>query len=150
MKVNLHFEDVSQAADDVPDAGRFQLWAEAALAGEPRESVSLSVRVVDEVEIQDLNQRYRKKSKPTNVLSFPFEDPPGVVSDELGDVVLCASVVRREAAEQGKEPLAHWAHLLVHGVLHLCGHDHQTDDEAEQMEGEERRILATLGYPDPY
>jgi probable rRNA maturation factor len=150
MRVNLHYEDVSQAADEIPDAARFQQWAEAALANESRESVSLSVRIVDEAEIQDLNNRYRNKPKPTNVLSFPFEDPPGVVSDELGDVVLCAPVVRREAAEQGKEVAAHWAHLLVHGVLHLCGHDHQTDDEAEQMEREEIRILANLGFPDPY
>jgi len=150
MKVNLHFEDVSHSAGEVPDAARFQQWAEAALADEDRASVSFSVRVVDEAEIQDLNQRYRNKPKPTNVLSFPFEDPPGVVSDELGDVVLCAPVVCREAEEQGKELFAHWAHLLVHGILHLLGRDHQTDEEAGEMEREEVRILAGLGYPDPY
>ena len=147
MKVNLHFEDVSHSADGIPDAARFQQWAEAALADEDRASVSLSVRIVDEAEIQELNQRYRNKAGPTNVLSFPFESP---VPLELGDIVLCAPVVRREAEEQGKELTAHWAHLLVHGVLHLCGHDHQADDEAEEMEREEVRILANLGYPDPY
>jgi probable rRNA maturation factor len=127
-----------------------QLWAEAALQSLDQDSVSLSVRVVDAQEITELNQRYRSKSGPTNVLSFPFEDPPGVDSDELGDVVVCAPVVEREALEQGKTTEEHWAHMVVHGVLHLCGYDHIEDDDAEKMENEETRILTGLGFPAPY
>ena len=97
-----------------------------------------------------MNQRYRSKSGPTNVLSFPFEDPPGVESDELGDIVVCAPVVDREAVEQGKTAQEHWAHMVVHGVLHLCGYDHIDDKDADEMENEETRILTGLGFPAPY
>lgn len=150
MKVNLHFENVCAAGGSFPTATEVQLWAEAALQSLDQESVSLSVRVVDAQEITELNQRYRSKSGPTNVLSFPFEDPPGVDSDELGDVVVCAPVVEREALEQGKTTEEHWAHMVVHGVLHLCGYDHIEDDDAEKMENEETRILTGLGFPAPY
>ncbi len=150
MKLNLHYESVCLSADGVPDLADIQAWAEAALADEVQESVSLSVRVVNEQEISDLNERYRAKSGSTNVLSFPFEDPPGVQSDELGDVIICAPVVNREANEQGKSSTAHWAHLLVHGVLHLRGYDHEQDADASVMEKEETRILTGLGFPEPY
>jgi len=110
----------------------------------------LVVRLVDEQESADLNLNYRHKAGPTNVLSFPFEPPPGVRDSHLGDLVICAQVVRREAMEQGKPEADHWAHMLVHGVLHLLGYDHQDETEAERMESLERRILASCHIPDPY
>jgi len=150
MKVNLNYEHACQNIDGVPKTADVEIWIKAALQGSDRDSVSLSVRVVDEQEIADLNLRYRHKSGPTNVLSFPFEDPPGVESDELGDVIVCAPVVSREAGEQDKDPQAHWAHMIIHGVLHLRGYDHQNDDDAVEMESEETRILTRLGFPEPY
>jgi len=152
MKVNLHYENVCPTANRVPGNRDILGWVESTLnnieCGD--DSVSLSVRVVDEDEISDLNQRYRMKAGPTNVLSFPFEDPPGVESDELGDVIICAPVVQREAAEQGKSETAHWAHMVVHGVLHLCGYDHVDDADADVMESRETAILTGLGFPAPY
>jgi probable rRNA maturation factor len=150
MKVNLFFENACATGGGIPTATQVQHWVEAALQSLTQDSVSLSVRVVDEQEITDLNQRYRSKPGPTNVLSFPFEDPPGVESDELGDIVVSAPVVNREAQEQGKTVEEHWAHMVVHGVLHLCGYDHIEDSDAEEMESEETRILTGLGYPGPY
>ena len=113
--------------------------------------MELSLRLVDEAESADLNQRYRGKAGPTNVLSFPFEPPPGIKGPRyLGDLVICVPVVAREAAEQGKAPEAHWAHLVVHGVLHLLGYDHLDEAEAQAMEALETRLLANLGFPPPY
>ncbi len=138
-----------QFASDGPCPARDSLvrWAEAALEGRKAE---LALRVVDEAEMAELNLRYRHRQGATNVLSFPFEAPEGVAPGFLGDVVVCAPVVRREASEQGKPEAAHWAHMIVHGVLHLRGYDHLTSEEAERMEARERRILAGLGYRDPY
>ncbi|WP_043769115.1 rRNA maturation RNase YbeY [Algiphilus aromaticivorans] len=110
---------------------------------------ALCLRVVDADESRALNHRFRGKNRPTNVLSFPAASPL-VEEPELGDIVLCAPVIAAEAAEQGKSPRAHWAHMVVHGVLHLRGHDHIDDDEARVMEAAERRILAGLGFADPY
>lgn len=133
----------------VPSQARFQYWAEAvpALSGRPTE---LSVRVVDAPESAALNERYRHKSGPTNVLSFPAELPVELALPLLGDLVICAPVVAREARDQGKAGDAHWAHMVVHGVLHLLGHDHVEVDEARAMEELERGALASLGFPDPY
>ena len=111
---------------------------------------SVSVRIVDAEEGRALNQRWRERDRPTNVLSFPADLPPELELPLLGDLVLCAPVVLREAAEQGKRAEDHWAHLVIHGVLHLLGMDHQDDAEAEEMEQREREILATLGIGDPY
>jgi len=108
------------------------------------------IRLVDETEGARLNADYRGKNYPTNVLSFPFEVPPGIPNTHLGDLVICAPVVVGEAVAQGISVEAHWAHLTVHGVLHLLGYDHLEDDEAERMEAEEIRILETLGFPNPY
>jgi len=134
----------------VPAARSLRRWAEAALGSAPRARGEVTVRVVDEAEGRALNRAWRGKDRATNVLSFPYDPPPGVRDAPLGDIVICAPVVAREARAQGKDPRAHWAHMVVHGVLHLLGHDHRTEDEACVMEGLERRILARLGFPDPY
>jgi len=132
-----------------PTKARLRAYAEAAIAGQ-RDEAGLVIRIVDEPESQALNRQYRGIDKPTNVLSFPFEAPPHVPSRHIGDLVICAPVVEREAAEQGKPLEAHWAHMVVHGVLHLLGYDHQTDADAETMEGLEIAILGRLGFPNPY
>ncbi|MGB0712351.1 MAG: rRNA maturation RNase YbeY [Gammaproteobacteria bacterium] len=121
-------------------------WQSAGGEGE----MGLGVKLVDARESQDLNLRYRDQDKPTNVLSFPFEAPPGVELGLLGDLAICVPVVEREAREQHKGASAHWCHMVVHGVLHLMGHDHLDDAQARVMESLETDILAALGYPDPY
>ena len=133
----------------VPAAVSFRKWVAAALKGRIREA-DLAIRIVDEREGQALNRHYRGKDYATNVLSFPAELPEGVKLPLLGDLVICAPVVAREAKEQHKPAVAHYAHLTVHGVLHLLGWDHDDDKEAEAMEQLERDILAELGLPDPY
>ena len=135
----------------VPAAASFRQWVEAALRGAKRRRASeLSIRVVDADEGRALNRDYRGKDYATNVLSFEAELPPGLALPLIGDIVICAPVVAREAAEQGKPPRDHWAHLTVHGVLHLLGYDHLEEAEAEAMEALETRVLAGLGIPDPY
>jgi probable rRNA maturation factor len=126
----------------LPVRADFRRWARAALAG----SGQVTIRLVGADEGRALNREYRGKDQATNVLSFPYESEPAVI----GDLVICPAVVAHEAAEQGKPLSAHYAHLTVHGMLHLQGHDHESDAEAEAMEAEETRILAALGYPDPY
>ena len=133
----------------IPTKSRLLAYATAAL-DERRDSVELVVRVVDESECQALNRQYRGIDKPTNVLSFPFEAPRHIPSSHIGDLVICAPVVEREAAEQRKPLEAHWAHLVVHGVLHLLGYDHETDEDAATMECLEIAILGRLGFPNPY
>ncbi len=135
----------------VPSSASFRRWAEAALRGaRRRKATELSIRIVDTAEGRALNRDYRGKDYATNVLSFPAELPPGVSLPLIGDLAICAPVVAREAAEQGKQPRDHWAHMTVHGVLHLLGYDHIEDAEAEAMEALETRILAGLGIADPY
>lgn len=126
----------------VPSPARLRQWVRAALGDAAGE---LTVRIVGSRESRVLNQRYRGKDKPTNVLSFPYGEPGA-----LGDLVICAPVVNREAREQGKSPAAHWAHMVVHGVLHLRGFDHIQKAQARVMESTERAILARLSFPDPY
>ncbi len=137
----------------LPAAVSFRKWVAAALAGRIREA-DLAIRVVDEKEGRSLNHHYRGKDYATNVLSFPAEVPEGLPKGVkfplLGDLVICAPVVAREAAEQHKPLAAHYAHLTVHGVLHLLGWDHEDDKEAEAMEQLEREILASLDIGDPY
>lgn len=144
--------EIQRAAEDeggAPDDESFRRWVEAPLAGFGK-PVELVIRLVDEAESRQLNHSYRGKDRPTNVLSFPFEAPPEVPSPLLGDLVICAPVVAREALEQGKSPQAHWAHMVIHGLLHLLGYDHETDEEAQLMESRERELLARLHFPDPY
>ena len=134
----------------VPQRPAVERWVRDTLEGRS-EGTGLTVRIVGREEGGRLNDRFRGIPGPTNVLSFPFDVPPGAPSEgELGDVVLCAPVVNREARVQGKPRDDHWAHLVVHGVLHLLGYDHDTPAAARRMEGLERRILARLGVPDPY
>lgn len=148
MSVMLDLQ-IATEANDVPDAAQFQRWAEAALNVRINES-ELTVRVVDASESQTLNATYRGKDKPTNVLSFPFEVPDGIDLPLLGDLVICAEVVREEAQNQQKPLQNHWAHMVVHGTLHLLGYDHIEDAEAEEMEALEIKILAELGIDNPY
>jgi len=135
----------------LPAPASFRRWVDAALRGaRRRKPAELAIRIVGTDEGRALNRDYRGKDYATNVLSFPAELPPGVALPLIGDLAICAPVVRREAAEQGKAPRDHWAHLTVHGVLHLLGHDHIEEAEAERMEALETRILASLGIADPY
>lgn len=139
------------ASKTVPAATHFKRWARTALKDKIPHA-ELTIRIVDEQEITELNSTYRHKNKPTNVLSFPF-DIPKEMEDEiplLGDIVICASVIEAEAIAQDKPLEAHWAHMVVHGVLHLLGYDHEKDDEAEIMEAEEIMILKQLGFNNPY
>lgn len=147
MSIEIDIQRVSN--DWTPDDAQFNRWVQTVLA--EHEQAELTIRVVDPAESQELNKTYRGKDKPTNVLSFPFEVPEGVPDCYLlGDLVICASVVQTEAEQQHKELLAHWAHMVVHGTLHLLGYDHVSDVDAAVMEPLEVRLLATLGYPDPY
>ena len=140
---------VAGGRSGLPGVAKFRHWARAALLGRRRDA-ELTIRIVDAAESQALNRRYRGKDKPTNVLSFPAELPEDLGLPLLGDVVICREVVEGEAAAQGKAPDAHWAHMVIHGVLHLLGYDHETDEEACAMEALETGIMAELGWPDPY
>lgn len=135
----------------IPSAASFRLWVDAALRGaKRRRATELSIRIVDAEEGRALNRDYRGKDYATNVLSFEAELPPGLKLPLIGDMAICAPVVAREAAEQGKCARDHWAHLTVHGTLHLLGYDHIVEAEAVAMEALETRILATLGIANPY
>jgi probable rRNA maturation factor len=136
--------------ETIPDREKFQRWADAAADACRCDNMALTIRVTDKVESAELNDRYRNKPGPTNVLSFPFEDPPGQETNVLGDLVVCAPVVQKEADEQHKSSDAHWAHMLVHGVLHLCGYDHIDQTGADKMESLETGIITGLGFPPPY
>ncbi|MEJ2140858.1 MAG: rRNA maturation RNase YbeY [Gammaproteobacteria bacterium] len=127
-----------------------QQWVEQILSAENKDDAELTVRIVDESESAALNEEYRQKSNSTNVLSFPFECPEEVELNLLGDLVICAPVVEREAKQQHKNSRAHWAHMLVHGVLHLLGYDHIEEADAEKMEVREVKILESMGFPNPY
>lgn len=148
MKIRLEVQRAS-SHKPLPTKAKLQLWAETALLAQ-QASGSLTIRLVDEAESQCLNRDYRGKDYPTNVLSFPFAAPPGMPQLHLGDLVICVPVMVREAAEQGKTLEAHWAHLVIHGCLHLLGFDHIDDADAEEMEALERDLLAQLGFADPY
>lgn len=146
------FVDLQIATENIeglPTEEQIVQWATAAVQPEGDE-VEMTVRIVDEAESHELNLTYRGKDRPTNVLSFPFECPDEVELLLLGDLVICRQVVEREAAEQEKPLMAHWAHMVVHGSLHLLGYDHIEDDEAEEMESLETQIMQGLGFDDPY
>ncbi len=149
MQVELDLQLATEATE-LPSEAQLRQWCELALRQRTAPS-ELTIRIVDEAEGRELNLTWRGKDYATNVLSFPAEIPEGLLDIPLlGDLVICAQVVAREAGEQGKSLDAHWAHLTLHGCLHLLGYDHIDDDEAEEMEALERQLLAELGYPDPY
>ena len=129
----------------IPAPASLRKWAQAAAQTAEGE---MTIRVVDKHESRDLNHRYRDKDRPTNVLSFPYQSVAG--ESVLGDLVICAAVVASEAVEQGKPLRAHWAHMVIHGTLHLLGFDHQTEPQAQEMESKERELLGQFGFPDPY
>ena len=134
-----------------PTLSQLSKWVDTTLAAiDTNPESELTIRIVDLEESHSLNEQYRGFDKPTNVLSFPFEAPPGVELNLLGDLVICAPIVEKEASEQNKTQIAHWAHLVVHGTLHLLGYDHIEDNEAEEMESLEISILNKLEYPNPY
>jgi probable rRNA maturation factor len=144
--------------DDLPSDEDLRQWArmafEAVRRNDQAQETTMTIRLVGEPEITQLNRDFRYKDKPTNVLSFPFEAPPGMPEGqmvlELGDVIICAPVVASEAQAQGKSLEGHWAHMVTHGTLHLLGYDHISEPDAQEMETLETQILAKLHYPDPY
>ncbi len=141
---------------DYPSDEEIESWTGYVLQQESRQPdpVELAVRLVDTNESAELNEQFRNKEGPTNVLSFPFESPPGLPeplsSRILGDIVICAPVVATEAQQQQKTLKSHWAHMLVHGTLHLLGYDHQNDKDAQQMESRETALLAHFNINNPY
>ncbi|HLD65927.1 MAG TPA: rRNA maturation RNase YbeY [Pseudomonas sp.] len=146
--LELDLQRASQA--DAPSDENFRRWCELALRQRSADS-ELTIRLVDEPEARELNRTYRHKDYATNVLSFPADVPDELLDIPLlGDLVICVAVVAREAAEQGKSLDAHWAHLVIHGCLHLLGYDHMDEAEALEMESLEQQLLAELGHPDPY
>lgn len=148
-KMIIDLQIACEQETGLPTAEQIEQWATAAVQPQSDE-VEMTVRIVDEAESHALNLNYRDKDRPTNVLSFPFECPDEVELPLLGDLVICRQVVEREAQEQDKPVMAHWAHMVVHGSLHLLGYDHIEDDEAEEMESLETQIMTGLGFADPY
>jgi metalloprotein, YbeY family len=150
----IDLQIVSENSEGLPTLEQFTHWVETALAFEAQTEdfpeTEMTIRIVDEEESQTLNREYRGKDYPTNVLSFPFEVPEGIELPLLGDLVICRQVMEREAKEQQISLASHWAHLAVHGTLHLLGYDHIEEAEAEEMEGLETQIMQKLGFEDPY
>jgi probable rRNA maturation factor len=146
LRVDLQ---VATEGECLPTSEELSAWIRAVLL-ERMEEAEVALRIVGEAEGAALNERYRGRRGPTNVLTFPFDSPVRLEVPLLGDIVICAPVVRREAQEQSKDLQAHWAHLVVHGTLHLLGYDHQTPLQAHHMESLEQTILAALGFPNPY
>jgi probable rRNA maturation factor len=149
------------SSTEFPNNKLIQQWATAAAEAAPYDmdqgkyqDAQMTVRIVEEAEICQLNESFRHKAEVTNVLSFPFVPPPGIPANEtlnsLGDLVVCAAVVNKEAKEQRKKNIAHWAHMIIHGTLHLMGFDHQNKNEACVMEALEIKIMSELGFTDPY
>ena len=148
-KMIIDLQMACEQETGLPTAEQIEQWATAAVQPQSDE-VEMTVRIVDEAESHALNLNYRGKDRPTNVLSFTFECPDEVELPLLGDLGICRQVVEREAQEQDKPLMAHWAHMVVHGSLHLFGYDHIEDDEAEEMESLETQIMTGLGFADPY
>ena len=152
MQIEVDIQRVSKKGK-LPTDSQFQCWAEAVSVASPGQHC-VAVRIVDEMEARHLNLKYRNKDYATNVLSFPAQLPDTlpleIRQSQLGDILICAPIVSREAIEQNRSEIDHWAHLTIHGILHLLGYDHEQADQAVIMESLEKEILATLGIPDPY
>lgn len=153
MQLDVDLQRACEA--DVPDEEQIHLWALKTLVSTNYDfDAEITVRIVDAETILQLNSHYRHKDKPTNVLSFPFEIPSGLSREDvgglLGDLVICADIVDEEAGQQGKSKQAHWAHMVIHGCLHLLGYDHIKEQEALKMEALEIDLLSSLGYASPY
>jgi len=146
-------EDLSESIEEPPSSSLLNSWAQAAWQGEDSDEPVLSLRIVSAAESQQLNSAYRGKDKPTNVLSFPMQlelDDISMSEVLLGDLAICAEVVEHEAVLQKKKPESHWAHMVVHGMLHLQGYDHVEENDAQKMESLETTIMQQLGFADPY
>lgn len=149
MNTTLDLQIATEDEQQLPTEAQLNAWLNAVVK-RFQDSAEVTIRIVDNAESQQLNNDYRGKDKPTNVLSFPFEVPEGIELDLLGDLIICKQVVEREAKEQQKPLTAHWAHMVIHGTLHLLGYDHIIDEEAEEMEGLETEIMLELEFEDPY
>jgi probable rRNA maturation factor len=144
VEIQAIFESAGQ-----PGEQQIQQWIDTALE-DINHDTEIVVRIVDESESAELNQQYRHKQGATNILSFPVEIPEGIDLNLLGDLVICAPVLEQEARQQNKALAHHWAHIIIHGVLHLLGYDHLDDEQAEEMESKERALLQKLNIPNPY
>lgn len=152
--IDLQMEATSSS--DIPKLEQFQAWVAGVLSAR-MDKAELTIRIVDEDEMTGLNEQFRNKKGSTNVLSFPFDMGINIDSEEmtmdyplLGDIVICAAVVETEARQQNKETLSHWAHMVIHGTLHLLGYDHLTDEQANEMESEEKILMEQFGFSNPY
>ncbi len=149
MAIELDLQIAVENSTTLPSEEEFTLWLTTTVSLFQAEA-EVTIRLVDEPESRQLNHQYRGKDKPTNVLSFPFEAPSCITINLLGDLVICKQVVEKEALEQKKSLPAHWAHMVVHGSLHLLGYDHMEEDDAQQMESLETEIMQKMGFGDPY
>lgn len=149
MQPIIDYQIICKDHKNLPQINDLTLWVESALLPTTSRN-EITIRIVDSAESHKLNLTYRGKDSPTNVLSFPFECPAEVELPLLGDLVICQQVVEKEAQEQNISLMDHYAHLIIHGVLHLQGFDHMNDQDAEVMEGLETQIMQRLGLPDPY
>jgi probable rRNA maturation factor len=148
MTIELDLQIASNTTT-LPHPSQFREWVSTTLWGR-LDTAELTIRIVDEQEMADLNEQYRDKKGTTNVLAFPFDAPAGVASRLLGDVVICAPIIEKESKDNNIPFIAHWAHIVVHGTLHLLGYDHQNKTQAEEMEGLETEIIVKLGFSPPY
>lgn len=150
LPVTIELElQIASSIKTLPHPSQFREWVSVVL-WQRIDTAELTIRIVDEDEMVSLNEQYRHKEGSTNVLSFPYEPIPGILSRSLGDIVICAPVIERESEQNDKPLLSHWAHMVIHGTLHLLGYDHQTDEETKDMQGLETEILLKLGFQPPY
>ena len=148
MAIDLELQ-IASHAKTLPHPAQFREWVSVAL-DQKVDTGELNIRIVDEAESAELNWQYRKKTGPTNVLSFPYDPMPGIPTRLLGDIVICAPVVEQEAQENNKTLIEHWAHMVIHGILHLLGYNHLEPEEAIEMETLETELMLKLGFPPPY
>lgn len=141
---------LNEANNTTPAKQQFQSWIDAVINCISTHQKEITINIIDSETSQTLNNTYRKKNYPTNVLSFHYESIPGIPSHSLGDLAICADIVETEATEQHKSLESHWAHMTIHGMLHLLGYDHENENDATIMESLEIKILQTLGFKDPY